>query len=117
MINPEFIETFLTLAETKHFTETAKRRHMTQPGVSQHLKRLEDYFGTSLVRKQGKSFTLTDAGRKLASYGRELFEGHDRFKEEIGGDDPHVGVVKFASPGSFGTKIFDLLMESAAKHR
>lgn len=116
MINPEFIHTFLALAETKHFTKTAKRLHMTQPGVSQHLKKLEEYFGTALIHKQGKSFTLTDAGKKLESYGKELFASHGHFKETLKTDALHAGTVRFSSPGSFGLEIFDVLIKAAKKH-
>ena len=116
MINPELIRTFLVLAETKHFTKAAENLHMTQPGVSQHLKRLEEYFGTSLIQKLGKRFTLTESGKSLVEYGKHLFDEHRRFQERIKEDDPHVGLCRFASPGSFAFKVFDTLLDQAKKH-
>ena len=35
------IETFLMVSETMNFTEAAKRLHITQPAVSQHIHFLE----------------------------------------------------------------------------
>lgn len=35
------IETFLMVTETMNFTEAAKRLHITQPAVSQHIHFLE----------------------------------------------------------------------------
>lgn len=116
MINPDFLKTFLTLAETKHFTETARKRNMTQPGVSQHLQRLEEYFGTALVSRRGKSFTLTEEGKKLVGYAKNLFQEHSRLQERLREDDPHAGLCRFGSPGSFGLKVFDTLLEEAKKH-
>jgi LysR family transcriptional regulator, transcriptional activator of the cysJI operon len=117
MINPDYIRTFLTLAETKHFTRTAERLHMTQPGVSQHLKRLESYYGTALIQRQGKSFTVTDAGRRLVTYGQKLFDEHRRFHEGIGEDKPNAGSCRVSAPGSFAFKIFDTLLGLAKAHR
>src|SRR5205809_121526 len=117
MINPDLIRTFLALAETKHFTKASKKLHITQPGVSQHLKRLEAYFGTPLIQKQGKAFTLTEAGKRLVSYGQGLFHEHRRFQDLLRTDDPHSGRCRFASPGSFAFKVFDTLLVAAKKHR
>ncbi|TMN84121.1 LysR family transcriptional regulator, partial [Pseudoalteromonas phenolica] len=41
MINPTWLNTFCTLVEVNHFTQTAERLFMTQSGVSQHIKKLE----------------------------------------------------------------------------
>lgn len=116
MINPVFLNTFLSLAETKNFTKTAAVLHMTQPGVSQHLKWLEGYFETPLITREGKHFELTDQGRKLLAYGRSLFDDHQHFKQSLGTDDPHVGVCRFASPGSFGIKMYGFLLGLNKKH-
>ncbi len=116
MINPVFLRTFLSLAETKSFTKTANILHMTQPGVSQHLKWLEDYFETPLIAREGKQFELTDQGRKLLSYGVTLFDDHQQFKNSLGKDDPHAGVCRFASPGSFGIKMYSFLLELNKRH-
>lgn len=115
MVNPDLIRTFLTLAETRHFTRASERLAMTQPGVSQHLQKLEAYFGTPLVHRRGKSFTLTEAGKRLVAYGQRLFDDHRRFQEGIAGDDPRAGALRFASPGAFGAKIFDVLLAEAKK--
>ena len=41
MLNPVWLKTFVTLIETGHFTKTAEKLFMTQPGVSQHIAKLE----------------------------------------------------------------------------
>ncbi|WP_350608878.1 LysR family transcriptional regulator, partial [Pseudoalteromonas sp. AC40-MNA-CIBAN-0181] len=38
MINITWLRTFCTLFEVGHFTRTAERLHMTQSGVSQHIR-------------------------------------------------------------------------------
>lgn len=116
MINPDLLQTFLVLAEEKHFTKAAEKLHMTQPGVSQHLKKLEEYFGVPLIQKTGKSFVLTLAGKNVVEYGERLFSEHKRLRESFQFDDPHAGPCRFASPGSYAFKVFDLLLDQAQKH-
>jgi DNA-binding transcriptional LysR family regulator len=115
MINPVFLKTFLSLANTKNFTKTAEILHMTQPGVSQHLKWLEDYFGQPLVIKEGKKFELTEQGKKVLEYGHKLFNEHRLFKEALSNDHPHEGLCRFASAGSFGIKMYDFLLSINCK--
>lgn len=116
MIEPVYIRTFIDLTESGNFTRTAERLNMTQPGVSQHIKRLEDYFHVELLTWQGKKFLLTEAGKKLAEYGKSFFKNHDEFRNSLGGDDAFSGLCRYASPGSYGFKLFDGLMDCAEKH-
>jgi DNA-binding transcriptional LysR family regulator len=45
MLNPNWLKTFVTLIDTGHFTKTAEKLFMTQPGVSQHINKLENSCG------------------------------------------------------------------------
>lgn len=57
--------TFLTLCQYKNYAKTAQFLHLTQPGVSQHMKYLEELYGTTLIAEKGKRFSLTSAGMEL----------------------------------------------------
>lgn len=116
MINPVFLRTFLSLATTKSFTKTAALLHMTQPGVSQHLKWLEEYFATELIARNGKHFELTDQGHKVIAYGKALFVDHDTFRNSLGADDPTIGACRFASPGSVGIRMYSFLLDMNKRH-
>ena len=48
-------DTFLTVCETMNFTEAAKRLHITQPAVSQHIRFLEKEYNTRLFSCCNKS--------------------------------------------------------------
>lgn len=66
------LETFITLAKTKSFTKSAEILNITQPAVSQHMKFLEDEYGVSLVKKQGRGFQLTEEGKILLKYAEKI---------------------------------------------
>ncbi len=115
-MNTQYLKTFINLTETKSFTATAKKLNMTQPGVTQHLKHLEDYYGIVLIERKGKFFRVTEAGDKLLVYCRKLFAEHEKLREEISLDEPTKGACMIASPGSFGIKLYSTLLELNKKY-
>jgi LysR family transcriptional regulator, transcriptional activator of the cysJI operon len=64
--------TFLTVAKIKNFTKAGEILSLTQPAVSQHIKFLEEYYGKDLIKKQGRTIGLTEAGEVLFKYAKEL---------------------------------------------
>ncbi len=64
------ILTFLTVAQCKNYTRAAAELNLTQPAVSQHIKKLEEYYGCNLIDIRGKSVTLTAQGVALYNYAR-----------------------------------------------
>ena len=111
MLNATWLETFTTLCEAGHFTRTAERLNMTQPGVSQHLRKLEDQLGQPLIAREGKSFTLTPAGEALFETGLARRREEQRLRERIATDLPDRGVVYIACSGSFAMLLQPLLLE------
>lgn len=110
MINPVWLRSFCTLVEVGHFTRTADNLHMTQSGVSQHIRKLEEYLGQPLLIRQGKKFTLTSAGDRLYQEGQKLILSLADIEEQIALDPTHEGVVRIASPGSVGLKLYPHLL-------
>ncbi len=101
MLNATWIETFTVLAEEGHFTRAAARLNMTQPGVSQHLRKLEAQLGEALISQEGKGFTLTAAGEAVRDLGLSRRAEERALREAIGRDDPEVGELRVACSGSF----------------
>lgn len=59
------IETFLYVCKHLNYTKAAEELNITQPGVSQHIKYLEAYYGDKLFRYTNKKLSLTRAGMEL----------------------------------------------------
>ena len=116
MINLVWLKTFCTLVDINHFTKTADKLFMTQPGVSQHIKKLEQSLDTLLLVREGKSFSLTDGGMKLYQQGQILLIKSEEMAASIKQDDPLIGVVKVISPGSVGLKIYPRLLDIQQRH-
>ena len=111
MINPVWLRSFCTLVEVGHFTLTAEHLHMTQSGVSQHVRKLEEQLGEPLLIRQGKKFNLTRTGECLYQEGQKLILSLLDLEKRIALDPSHEGTVKVASPGSVGLKLYPHLLE------
>lgn len=59
------IETFLEVCRSMNFTQAARQLNITQPAVSQHIKWLEECYGTRMFVMHGKKLQLTPAGEIL----------------------------------------------------
>lgn len=110
MVNPIWLRSFCMLVDIGHFTRTAEKLHMTQSGVSQHIHKLETHLGQALLVRQGKKFTLTSTGERLYQEGQKIIQSLADIEQRIGIDPAHEGVVKIASPGSVGLKLYPYLL-------
>lgn len=116
MINPVWLRSFCTLVELGHFTRTAEALHMTQSGVSQHIRKLEALLDQPLLIRQGKRFSLTNAGQRLYSDGQSLIQSLEDLEVKVGQDPTHEGMVRIASPGSVGLKLYPYLLALQQKY-
>jgi DNA-binding transcriptional LysR family regulator len=54
---------FAAVAKHRNVTRASEELRISQPGVSQQLKLLEQNFGVKLFKRGGRGVDLTDAGR------------------------------------------------------
>ena len=61
------METFLAVCRHMNYTKAAQELNLTQPGVSQHIRWLEEQYGVKLFQYANKHLSLTEPGEKLRS--------------------------------------------------
>lgn len=69
----KLIHVFLTVYKYQSYTEAAHALEISQPAVSQAIRKLEASLNTQLFAKQGRKITSTRAGEQLAiEFGRGM---------------------------------------------
>ena len=68
---------FTKVVEQKSMVAAANSLKMTPPAVSQQIQKLEDQIGLSLLNRNTRGLTLTDAGQAFYQKCRALIEAAD----------------------------------------
>jgi LysR family hydrogen peroxide-inducible transcriptional activator len=66
---------FVAVAEEGSFSHAAEREHVSQPSLSQQIQKLEAELNQQLFDRLPRSVVLTEAGRRLLEYARQILTG------------------------------------------
>jgi molybdate transport repressor ModE-like protein len=75
------LRALVELAQKGSFTAVAETLKLSVPSAWQQIRALEEEFGTTLVRQNGKTVTLTHQGVLLVQLSQPLVESFDRIRE------------------------------------
>lgn len=73
-INLELYRIFYTVAKNKHMTKASEELHISQPAISQSIKKLEDELGGTLFLRSNKGMNLTSEGKMFFEYVKGALE-------------------------------------------
>lgn len=85
-VRPEHLLTLAAVVEEGGVHAAARVRHLSQPAVSQQLRRLEDAVGAPLFRRRGRRLALTETGSALyrrAVAVRDAWAEAERFARNV----------------------------------
>ena len=74
---------FYTLAQNQHVTRTAEQLHISQPSLTQSIRRLENELNVRLFKSNGRHIVLTDCGKYLQKKIEPLLKTLNEIPEEI----------------------------------
>ncbi len=77
------LEYFLAAVEHGSFSAAAVALHLSQPSVSEQVRRLEDELGVELFRRVGRGLVLTDAGKALRPHAERVLEDVREARESV----------------------------------
>ncbi len=68
------LEVFCKVVELKSFTKAAEACQLSQPTVSDHIRSLEEEFGSQLVNRLGREVEATPVGQILHGYATRILK-------------------------------------------
>ncbi len=77
-------EYFMAIAEENNITKAAQKLHVSQPSLTQQLKRTEQELDCKLLVRTNSGVQLTEAGEAYLRMARQMLQLHENFKYEIG---------------------------------
>ncbi len=96
LLDAAHIGVLLAVEETGSFSEAAVRLGISQPAVSQSMKRLEGSTGRKLFRRAGRGIELTSDGEAVVVYSRAMLSlSHDlrrQLRQTVGSTHVRIGM-------------------------
>jgi DNA-binding transcriptional LysR family regulator len=114
MLDLELLKSFVSVVDAGGFTRAGERVHRTQSTVSQQIRRLEEDLGQTLLNRNGKDVTPTEAGERLLSYARRLLSLADEARDVVG-QPGHEGAVRLGIPEDFAAYRLAKLLASCSR--
>jgi DNA-binding transcriptional LysR family regulator len=76
------LEYFVALARERHFARAAAACYVSQPALSEAIRKLEHELNVPLIRRGHAFEGLTPEGERLVLWARRILADHDAFKQE-----------------------------------
>lgn len=92
--------TFNKVIETGSFTQAAEQLGYTQSTVTSHMQALEEHLGAPLFDRMGRKLRLTDIGKKLLPYTKEILETYGKIENITSDQSDLSGELKISAPES-----------------
>lgn len=83
-MNINSLAAFVEVAEQAHFGRAAQNLGITQSGLSQMIKKLEQTSGAKLIARTTRTVSLTEVGEIFLEHARELLLAHQLFSQRMG---------------------------------
>ncbi|GKS80406.1 LysR family transcriptional regulator [Ligilactobacillus pabuli] len=109
---------FLQLAETMSYTQAAQILGITQPALTQQIKKLEKNVGAPLFYSVGKKLHLSDAGYTMLDATHQIYETLNRATDEVQqATSPDLGEINVGILASIDTGVFfDFVVKFYERH-
>jgi len=97
----DWIDAFLVFSECMNFTHAAEQLYISQPALHTKIRKLSEHLEMKLYQKQGRNLILTDEGRKIQVFAREMRERSEAFIGELRSDKSTSPVKLAAGNGAY----------------
>jgi len=111
-MNLKHLQSFVRVAELGSFSKAARVLDIAQPALSRQVRQLETDLRETLLLRNGRGVSLTDAGRRLFDHGVQILQRVSQAREDLGAErGAVVGHVTIGLPPSIGRRLTLPLIE------
>lgn len=82
-MNTKQFKYVLVLAREGSFSQAAESLHISQPSLSQYIKKIENEIGITLFDRSGSRIQLTEAGKVYMETGQRILEFEHRMEQQF----------------------------------
>ncbi|MCM3203450.1 LysR family transcriptional regulator [Paenibacillus illinoisensis] len=112
----ESLKVYITVVEQRNFSRAAELLHLSQPGVSLHIRKLEKEFDIKLMHRSPKWVKLTEAGELLYIRAKEMVNLYESAKLDIARlQDDVSGSLQIGASFTIGEYVLPRLFSSFAR--
>ncbi|AZF32678.1 Transcriptional regulator, LysR family [Pseudomonas sp. R4-35-07] len=114
-LDVQSLRSFIKVGETKSFTRAAEALSLTQPAISQQIKRLEDLLGVELFVRENRQVLLTVEGERLFGYAKDIVICNDKVGALFERAEKRE-ILIVGMPEHFCEKVLPKIISSMATH-
>ncbi len=114
--DPVLLTTFVTVAQTRSFTEAGRRLGLGQSTVSQHVRRLETAAARRLLARDTHRVALTADGEAMLTFARGILDANERAIRHFAGSELR-GRLRFGASEDFvQSRLPEVLRDFTHRH-
>jgi DNA-binding transcriptional LysR family regulator len=113
-IDTQLMRSFITINDAGGFARAAEILHMTQPAISQQMRRLEELVGQPLFERHGRLMLLNMHGETLLGYARQIVALNDEAIRRLSDVKRERETVILGMPEHFSDTALHLIIAEAA---
>jgi DNA-binding transcriptional LysR family regulator len=102
------LRTYLVIMQERSLSRAAARLFVTQPAVSQALKRLEDTLERKLIERRGAQFVPTQAGEEVYRIASDIYGNISRLETELDERTADItGSIRLLTVSRIESRVYD----------
>ena len=98
---------FYEVAQLKSISKVSNKFHISQPALSHQLSSLEKELGVKILERSNKGVKLTDKGKILYNYSKEMIKLHNNLLDDISMESETKKEIKINILSTYGNFLVD----------
>jgi DNA-binding transcriptional LysR family regulator len=116
-MDSRYLQSFVYVVELGSIAEAARRLDLTPAAVAQRVKMLEDELGAKLVRRNGRTVGMTEAGERILERARAVLHDIRDLKSDLVDASVLAGQLRLGGTPTMMTSLIpDALAQLLARH-